>query len=79
MLTPDERAIGPALWVLCGIFAVIIAACLWWGRLPFSYYEVVRRDENPKAFWFGIGTWGLMFVAAAWGALYFSLPEPGPW
>ena len=75
MLTPEDRAMGPVLWMASGVFAVIIAACLYWGRIPFSGYEMVRRDEKPGLFWLGVATWGLMFVAAVWGALYFTLPE----
>jgi uncharacterized iron-regulated membrane protein len=79
MLTPEDRQIGAALWVASGILAAIVGGCLYWSRLPPSRYGVVRRGEQPGMFWFGIGLYGLMFVAVTWTALYFTLPEPGPW
>lgn len=70
---------GVALWIIGGAIAVYIAVCVRRGRIISRFYDDFDRDENPKEFWVVVGVWGLILVGFVWTALYFTLPEPGPW
>lgn len=62
-------------WGFCAFFALGLGAAIKWGVIP-AKFQTIRRSDQPRLFWIGIGILGVcLLVLAGLGLVATFFPE----